>query len=323
MNGLVGRSVFGGLILLCLVAAGASAAVPVIQEGECVYLVGAPPGGQAAADEEKVSGEGWTLESGYSDECGTAIERDGEYMVHAWARMDAVTKPGACWLYAWIGNEFQISSVGPAAPVEVTMEGSFSGQSYNVGAWWGSWVAGGGSLMRAELLEVDPLSGQEIALGSTGIVQAMHSAYHLMLDEEFGIRLDARLRPGVVYRVRLFLDIHVEGGRTYIDFGHPNYPGGFASYDRIKVCVDLPAETALGGIRDRLDELATGQCESIRLLLTPEGRRASDCCSKETSFPDGKSAPSCGGTVLNSPAPPPSPALLADPLQTRKERRKP
>jgi len=61
----------------------------------------------------------------------------------------------------------------------------------------------------------------------------------------------------------------------------------------------------------RLEALELLSCEMVRLLLTPQGQRASDCCDALMDFPDGKDAPSCGGTVVTSPSPvfPPAPGL--------------
>ena len=61
-------------------------------------------------------------------------------------------------------------------------------------------------------------------------------------------------------------------------------------------------------IEARLDDFEAKQCEQIRLELTPQGQRASDCCGPEMGFPDGKDAPSCRGTVLNDPLGPLPPA---------------
>jgi len=56
-------------------------------------------------------------------------------------------------------------------------------------------------------------------------------------------------------------------------------------------------------VQARLEALESLSCELVRLLLTPEGRRASDCCGALMDFPDGKDAPSCGGTTVTSPSP--------------------
>jgi len=69
-------------------------------------------------------------------------------------------------------------------------------------------------------------------------------------------------------------------------------------------------------IEIRLEELELLSCELVRLLLTPQGQRFSDCCNVPMDFPDGKDAPSCGGTVVTSPSPVPPPAPgMAPPRQ--------
>jgi len=332
MNGLVGRSVFGGLVLLCLVAAGASAAVPVIQEGDCVYLTGAPPGGHAAIDEEKHSGSGlmWRSEVLNPDNlvCEAAIERDGLNMLQAWIKVEndpVISYPGAgCRMRVWTGHDFQVMSARGTARGSVTMEGDYSLAWTNLWAGWGS-VLERPPILRMDLLEVDALTGRESLAESAELlrleplVYVPHNTPRIpfnQLAEVFGRRLDSHFRPGATYRARLVLELSAVGLHGLgVDIGEMPGDNRGARYERIKVCLDPPDETQ--AVLDRLDSLEAKQCESVRLLLTPQGRRASDCCEAETHFPDGKSAPSCGGTVLNSPAPPPSPALLVNPLQTR------
>jgi len=56
-------------------------------------------------------------------------------------------------------------------------------------------------------------------------------------------------------------------------------------------------ESKVDELLARFASLDSKQCEAIRLLLTPEGRRASACCDEEISFPNGKDAPTCGGSM--------------------------
>jgi len=361
MNGLVRRGVLGGLIIVSLAATWAGAAVPVIPEGQCVYLVGAPPGAPAAAEEQKVSGQGTFYHWGVTA-CGTAVERDGENMVQAWT--SGLSYPYDCRRFAWIAHEFRISSAGEMVPADVTMEGDFNGRAEVLHYGWTGLGNPGPIQLRADLIEMDPRTGREILVVGEEISNQRSPAWGdpdqdpLVWRERFGRRLAARLRPGATYRIRLHLEIWdgTDHGSAQVDVGRPGSPGHFARYNRIKVCVDAPSEVeslleileakadALEGKMDAmqsdiidlgsqvaengqkldlleakmdqvlalLGDMDAKQCESIRLHLTPEGLRASDCCEAETWFPDGRWVPSCGGTILSVPSPPP-PLLPMDP----------
>jgi len=88
--------------------------------------------------------------------------------------------------------------------------------------------------------------------------------------------------------------------------GGPAGPG--LPFSAPEACVDRPAESQIVDLRDRLEEieilldkLSGLQCKATRLLLTPEERRASDCCGTLIDFPEGKDVPTCGGGVAPSP----------------------
>jgi len=243
------------------------------------------------------------------------------------------------------------------------MEGFFRGVASSWDHWnyWYGWDERLEVKLRVDLIELDPRTGREILVDSGEALSPLLAwawSDPVVWSESFGRRLEARLRPGATYRVRLHLQISAWGWWDYntVDIGSPGSPGLFARYGRIKVCVDPPSGvegalealeakadalegktdaleskmdamqsdiTDIGGqvvengqkldiLEAKLDQvlvllggLDAKQCESIRLHLTPEGLRASDCCEAETSFPDGKWVPSCGGTVLGSPVPPP------------------
>jgi hypothetical protein len=61
----------------------------------------------------------------------------------------------------------------------------------------------------------------------------------------------------------------------------------FTDDGELQAAVDALA-SRLDAIEMRLDELDARQCEIIRLLLTPQGRRESDSCGPTMHFPDGK-----------------------------------
>jgi len=58
-----------------------------------------------------------------------------------------------------------------------------------------------------------------------------------------------------------------------------------ASVDALSVKLDLMVSIVSG--------LEAKQCEIIRMLLTPQGNRASNCCGPLVEFPGGKGIPSC------------------------------
>jgi hypothetical protein len=237
---------------LLLMGPSALADPPVLQEGQCVYLVGAPPGGVQAPTEERAS------EAGHEGVCtnpgGEEANRDGQNMAQAWWDAPLYQDLHWCRRYVWVGHDFVVESDTILIPATVTMEADYRGwESFfpwafgwgGYAGWW-HWESGPFRL-RFQLLELDPLSGGEIPVGDADLVEWLPCrpiGSQQLWSGSVGRRLHAHLRPGVRYRARLYLEVWEPdaawpGVHQYVDFGKP-YSNTFAQYDRIQVCVGEP-----------------------------------------------------------------------------------
>jgi hypothetical protein len=150
-------------------------------------------------------------------------------------------------------------------------------------AFTGTYAIGPDGRGTGEWLVADPIPGF-----------SANETLHLVLGGDGGVYIRGYVPPSagpVAHPILFMLDVARQGE-----------PGGGTS----------------SVILDRLDELEARlealECEEIRLLLTPEGLRESDCCGAPLDFPNGKSRPSCGssltlapleaGTEVRTPAPP-------------------
>lgn len=324
----------GALIITCTFALPAAAAgtAPVIGEGECLYLLGAPPGAPEAGTEEKVG------DAGLIDVC----ERDAgaeinssDNLARAWIEK-ALRDPNrvdSCRTFAWVGHAFELEpseskllhgSVAMTAFLRGVLAPKLKSSSFGVSA-----------LVRIEVVEISE-AGEAVAASIDAFNWGLVREGRQVFEGPIGGRLDLDLRPAHTYQVRLYLEVWSEsGGGTLpgseageVDFGR--FPGQNrgASYDSIEVCVGTPPRDdeildAVSGNSDKIDansakldlllellaDLDDKTCESIRLLLTPEGRRETACCDRPLSFPDGASAPTCG-PASPSPAPDTSRSVL-------------
>jgi len=232
MSGFVGRSVLvAGLVLV--LAASVAATVPVIQEGECVYLLGAPPGGTLAGSEERESA------AFVRERCDTnnfdveaATNRDGENMVQLYLHSEG-TSTSRCQATGWVGHAFEIDARGPR-DVFITMEGIYRGFLL------GSGTQGQAPLftLAVELLKADPSTATKAVAVSSPIHESLPVAA-ARYDEAWGKALSARLEPDSTYWVRMRMEAGTDERNEWVDFGSQG-SGNFARYDRIKVCVEEP-----------------------------------------------------------------------------------
>jgi len=252
MNRRVLFLVASGASLLILPAAAAQAQPPVIQEGQCIYLTGAPPGGVAAPTEERASGTEASPNCWMSG--GQETNRDGENMAQAW--IDAEYSNAWCRRAAWVAHDFVVDTPAQFAFGSVTLEGRYDAYLRQYTAWWGGGYWGGedwGPLtIQFDLAEIDPLSGDEIAVTASGSMVEGLMPWSWPLDGpfigSFGQRLDAQFRPGTRYRARMRLAVAMWGSSTdSVDAGKPG-SGHFVQYDRIKVCIGETAASAIEGI---------------------------------------------------------------------------
>ena len=312
-------------ILFSLVMSFATANAPEVSPGECLYLVGAPPGASAAAEEE-CHDDADIFEVCLKPVAGSAVNQFGDNMVQAWIErsLSSFDDPNSCRTFAWVSHDFRVpDSLSGPARATVSMEGFYrgvidSGIVYSL--WWGTFFSG--AQLRVDLSEIDPLTGNETVIAEADVFRREIPEGILKLEGPFGRRLEATLFPGAIYRVKLYLEVWVELGggiqnieQKEVNFGMPGSSPAFyfAQYDSIRVCLEEPDQNQL--ILDRLDQIeammsenslkldqllfqfddmSVMECEQIRLLLTPEGKRSTTCCDV-MEFPQGKDLPSlCG-----------------------------
>ena len=260
------------VLLPGVTARGAAPEVPV---GECLYLVGAPPGAPAATDEER-NGDGGLFDICENPVAGGAANRDGENMVQAWIEKWIDSHPDSaatsCRAFAWVSHDFRVpdAAAGEVRGI-IAMEGVYQGiiDSGTVGTFCGDTpIFDSGALLRVQLLELsDETGGRDVATESVVFSYAFPEGI-LKPEGPFGRRLEATLRPAHTYRVRLYLEVWVEDEGAWdpcgfnrnweeVNFGLPGWygKGKVARYDSIEVCLGEPDSGP--EILSRLDVLET------------------------------------------------------------------
>jgi len=234
---------------LCLVLAPGIAAggVPEISPGECIYLVGAPPGAPAAAEEER-NGDGGRFEVCTNPVAGGAANRDGDNMVQAWImrRVNLNFQPDSCRAFAWVSHDFRVpdTTAGPV-PASITMEGFFTGVIDSGEFFIDYDTFDSGARLWIELLERNPETAGLAMVAEAEVFDREIPEGILELQGLFARQVQVTLRPGAVYQVRLHLEVWVDAAGVdnwvmeEVDFGLPGPIGPdtrFARYDSIKVC---------------------------------------------------------------------------------------
>lgn len=207
---------------------------PAVSSGECLYLVGAPPGAPAAAVEERVEG------SRVVPECtvvhGMDLNRDGDNMIQGWTEGRPDTSEAQCLLSGWVGHEFTAESAGtPSVQATVTVEGAYDGEIENRFIDLGL-----GSSARIVLRVVEDPRTRRVIVAER-IVADFHNVMNPPLQpaEPFAAALTTRLRASRPHAAELVLELHGVSQITSLDFGAPA-SGRFARYDAIEVCVAAP-----------------------------------------------------------------------------------
>ena len=172
----------------------------------------------------------------------------------------------------------------PCAPIGALIFGYVSGSS----APW--WVAG------EERLFIAPRDGQLAVAVNDWWLADNQCAFTVVID------VNEPLAPGEVPEI--------------LDLSCPCPPCGVNEWDGVPEIADATEEilallqdetrftddvelqvavdtltARFDALEARLDDMDARQCEIIRLLLTPQGRRESDACGALTSFPNGKRSP--------------------------------
>jgi hypothetical protein len=238
----------------------ADAAIPVVDPGDCVYLVGAPPGLPAATDSAVASG---TQILGVNRIALTPcappsvdVQADtSPHLLQAW--IDEPDALGECVAIAWTANDFQVGlgvgEVSGTVTVEGRVTGSLSALNQAGGEFWPA-SSHGRAEVKLEILETSRPGGQETIVAASTVFEREVFSGRSSFDERFGRRLEMNLSRGSTYRVRLHLEL-VGGVLTGSPFGQEIglTPGRGARYDRIEVCLREPDPVA--DLTSRLDAI--------------------------------------------------------------------
>lgn len=224
--------------LLVLVSAPASAAPPIVNPGECVYLYGAPPGAAAATHEDTVSG------TRIFDYCGadTYVTTGGTSPTSVEVGLVDLhmTSDDQCSATAWTGHRFALAPGGAPALVRVDIAGSLNGAFLDITS-----IRNHELVLSCDVSEVSTTTAVPVAIASAVLMEhAPIPPYLTLPDEPFSSRFEFTALPGRAYEVALRLTGHKLGTGGTIDFGTPGSGRG-AHYDSIQVCVEEPPEDVL------------------------------------------------------------------------------
>lgn len=221
--------------LVTLLTGPAAAQPPVVEAGECLYLVGAPAGAPAAETEERT--ESSRIYEACTMEAHVDLNRDGENMIQAWMAPDPAAPPVRqnCESTGAVGHLFRIS---PAAggPIQATvgvrgryafrLEGSGSGDGDRFGA---------GARVQVEAGELSS-EGELVIIERPVADFSAHSDERRDIDDTFGVAIDLLVRPGRTYFLRLALALDATNRVLTADAGSPGSGLG-VEYQSIEICV--------------------------------------------------------------------------------------
>ena len=248
-------------IACCVLASSrALAQAPVIPDGECTYLVGAPPGTVAAMTESSSSETvAYPMCIGME---ALDVNRDRPHSIALWAQGTG-GRFTDCTARARVFTEFVPDAVGSARVVTTGAYRAFIGSAAS--------VSNSTEIrLRLVLSRMDPTG--ETVLASTELLAHSGKGVALELDEPFAAELRGTLQPGAVHRLSLEIRIVVYGGSAVaIDFGSPGSGRGLW-YDSIEVCLEDPnagVNARLASLEDRDLELRLYQRECLPTVWMP------------------------------------------------------
>lgn len=234
-------SVLVPLAVLAL-AIPAAAQPPEIGAGECLYLVGAPPGAPAAETEETF--EESRIYDGCRHPAQVDLNRDGPNSVQAWIEEDPFVtgQESYCRAMGLVGHSFMTAEDLPADTQAWVSVGASLGVRLSLDGATGFTPSSVDLKLRIE--EVG--SGGRIRLAEVTLwrLQANHRG-DVTESEEGGLRVPFPARPGRQYRIALVMEAAGVGGITLLDAGRPGTELG-AHYGFIEVCIESPAGGAAG-----------------------------------------------------------------------------
>ena len=239
---------------------------PAVQPGECLYLLGAPPGAPAATVEVTHSG------TKIYDDCRphvphVEVGRDAPHRLTAWAEWRSPTgfEYQGCLIQAWSEHEFRVDSDGPAW-IHLSAAGRMTAllRAFDNSSFDKPLTA---SLV-LELRQQSPDGGDRVIELRPVIVRGA-ATKELVIDDAWGLTLAALVPSGGVYRARLQLEIDVEKFFREADVGSVASGRG-AGYDSIEVCV-TPMGTGATGLSSEIErDLHDKRC--IPSLWLPASR---------------------------------------------------
>jgi hypothetical protein len=215
---------------------------PAVQPGECLYLLGGPPGAPAATVEVTNSG------TRIYDNCAphvphAGVGRDAPHRLTAWAEFQnpAGFENQGCLIQAWSEHEFRVDSDGPAW-IHVSAAGRMTALLRALGA--SSIDKSVTASLVLELRQQSPDGGDRV-IALRPVVERGVVTKELVIDDPWGLTLAALVPSGGVYRARLQLEIDVEKFFREADVGSVGSGRG-AGYDSIEVCVTPMGNGATG-----------------------------------------------------------------------------
>lgn len=222
------------IVVALSAASPATAQPPAIEAGECLYLVGAPPGAPAAETEETT--QGTRIYDGCTLPASVEVDADGPYRVRAWMTEEPSLGPSrnVCELVGRVGHQFVVVEGGEdrlRAWVRVSgtarglIESTLSSENVQ-------------HLARVVVIatELGPDGRPAEVARKVAFAKYTVSNERRRLDESFGVRLDFDARPGATYSVELLLELEGRANVDLIDFGRPG-TDRFAGYDQVEACL--------------------------------------------------------------------------------------
>jgi hypothetical protein len=226
---------------------------PVVEPGECLYLVGAPAGAPAAAREQTHEG------TRVRDVCNAVDEHVGTNEVGPNSASVFIASPlgsaeRGCEVAAWVGHEFDAGGTARTTG-RITVTGALLGHiaQFNTSAAFAG--VEGRVAVEMQVVATDPaLPSVETILASAVLLERSVTIGELDFDEPFSQRLEATFVHGRTYGARLVVTLQGAIGFYDLDFGSPG-SGNNVRYDSIEVCLDAPPDDgALHARFDRLEE---------------------------------------------------------------------
>lgn len=224
------RSVAFMLLSLAVIASPASAVdPPLVAPGDCLYLLGAPPGAPAATTE--VSGSGTKIYDVCDTDAQAEVGRDAPHRIHLWAEHD----PGffnlrGCQFEGYSEHEFQ-TDPGPAW-ITVAASGWIKGVVQSPSS-----AIANTCRLTLDLQLVALTDAGSVVLRSTRVFvqEPAGSLARRNVDDGWSGAVTALASDTATYRARLLLGMDIQGEYTEVDLGSPGSEFG-AWYDTIQVC---------------------------------------------------------------------------------------